>query len=94
MSIKSTKYVTREQAIERILLVAYHAKHFQYLELQMITSEREESLPLFVDHYSLGTQYTEELLSRFTDQMLEEVLDKPFYRESIFDNYLIQEDKE
>lgn len=93
MSIKSTKYVTREWAIERILLVAYHAKHYQYLELQMITSETENNLPLFVDHYILGTQYTEELLSRWTDEMLGDLLDTPFYRESIFDNYLIREEQ-
>lgn len=93
MSIKSTKYVTREWAVERILLVAYHAKHYQYLELQLVTYDPENNLPLFVDHYMLGTQYTEELLSRWTNQMLEEILDKPFYRESMFDNYLIREEQ-
>jgi hypothetical protein len=33
-------------------------------------------------------------LSKWTDKMLEDKMDEPFYRFSMFDNYLIKDDEE
>ena len=90
MSCKSTKTVSRSWAIARITKVEALAKAKNYRELERHVSETMESLPLFVDgHKALDVAN----LENWTDSMLGDKLDEPFFRESFFDNYLVSDDE-
>lgn len=91
MGIKSTSYVTRESAISRILEVDGLLCQKHYRALEATTSEHNYDLEAFVDSTE-PLNVTHGCLSRWTDTMLEDKLDEPFYRWSMFDNYYIRED--
>lgn len=90
MSIKSTKNVTRKFAIARItvMLGLFYTK--SYRKIEAATAEDHHlRLKQFVDTFeTVDISGIEE----WTNSMLEEILDKPFIRESMFDNYHVVED--
>ena len=95
MGIQSTMDITREDAIERIIKVEYLAFHKKCKDLEDNTFEPDYSVDSFIDKFhqrlSLGV-LVETDLTQYTDSMLEKVMDKPFYRYSMFDNYMIVEE--
>jgi hypothetical protein len=90
MGIRSTQYVSREQAIERIVLIDSLATEKRYRTLESETFDTDHDLNEFVDEY-VPQSYTADMLEEWTNTMLTDKLDKPFFRTTMFDNYLIGE---
>ena len=84
MGIKSTMDITRENAITRINKINEIVADKDYRRLEGTTSEHDHDLRDFVDN---GTHPTD--ISKWTNSMLEDLMDEPFYRYSMFDNYSI-----
>ena len=91
MSIKSTKEVTREFAITRIKQIDSLCCGSKYRGLESVTRETEENLQKFVDGYVPVKAPMH--LNDWTNTMLGDKLDEPFFRESPFDNYLVKDDE-
>lgn len=92
MSIKSTKHVTREWAIARITLIVELAKVRSYRKIEEHTSENSKErdcLPFYCSNIANTDIST---IENWTNTMLEESLDLPLIRESMFDNYMIEDD--
>lgn len=87
MGIKSTKFVSRQFAITRIKIIEHLIKDKNYFGLDKITNECDFSVSSFIDTY----EPIDGDIEMWTDEMLGNKLDEPFFRESIFDNYLIGE---
>jgi peptidoglycan hydrolase CwlO-like protein len=93
MGIRSTRYISRCTAINRIIEVDKIIAEKHYRKLDSISSEHDVNLANFVNSTTpLNTN--EEDLDKWTDEMLADKMDEPFYRFSMFDNYLIKDDEE
>lgn len=91
MGIKSTQYVTRQDAITRILEIDALLSQKRYRDLDNATGEHDYSVENFVNETApLGITLGE--IENWSDTMIEDELDEPFYRWSMFDNYYIRED--
>ena len=87
MSIQSTRHISRDSAISRINEIAKLAVNKDYREIESITSEGGCDLRTFVDNFKpIGD------VSKWTNRMLEDYIDAPFYRFSMFDNYFINDE--
>ena len=93
MGIHSTRKISRKDAINRILFINDCCLEKDYLGLEQKTFEHESGINLkqFVDSYS---EIDVSNIDRWTNYMLEEVIDLPFFRNSMFDNYVIREEGE
>lgn len=92
MSIKSTKRVTREFAINRITLMVGLAKSRSYRKIEEHTSENSKEKDC-IPYYCSNIANTDiSNIENWTNTMLEESLDLPLIRESMFDNYQVVED--
>lgn len=92
MGIQSTQDITRASCIERIMKVDYLLFHKKYRKLEQMTSEYDEKVEDFVNTARPLMLDCQDLdLEDWTDTMLEDKMDEPFYRFSMFDNYLIKE---
>ena len=89
MSIKTTMDISREKAIERIKLISCLIKEKRYLELEIQTNEYDIDLKEWVDDFDEETDLAN--LHNYTNKDLEEIIDLPFYRYSMFENYIIIE---
>ena len=87
MSIKSTQEISREEAIIRIQIIVELALKRDYKELESKSFERDHSIEKFVQYFRAPIDMP--YIDKWTNRMLENVVDKPFYRKSMFDNYLI-----
>ena len=94
MGIQSTRYITRQDAIDRIVCVASLIIIKDYLELEGITFEEGN------DYYTLS-EFVENWepinlieVYKWTDEMLEDYMDNPFFRHSMFNNYFVREENE
>lgn len=91
MGIKSTCYLDRSVIIDRIIKIDKYLANKMFRKIEDTTCESDNNLELFVKNETpLNT--TKELLEQWTDTMLTDKLDEPFYRFSMFDNYLVTED--
>ena len=88
MSIKTTRDITRAEAIERIKSIASLHSEKHYLEIDCLSFETNYDIQDFVDG---DLPYDVFNIEKWTDKMLENVMDEPFFRHSLFDNYLIKE---
>lgn len=86
MGIQSTREVSRQHAIERIVMISDLILTKKYRLLEKETNEPDYSLQKFVDGYTQET-LTEDVLAEWTDTMIERKIDEPFFRWSLFDNY-------
>ena len=86
MSIRSTKFISRDVATERILLVSEKVVNMDYKGLEEISYDPEYSIESFIDSF---VSYSDVAIEKFTNSMLEDILDRPFFRFSMFDNYII-----
>lgn len=95
MSIKSTQTITRERAIERIKEIYALGLNGYYKFLEERTFEQEHDVENFVNSFlNDGTECSQIIdvfnLDKWTNSMLEDKMDEPFYRFSMFDNYTIE----
>lgn len=88
MGIQSTNRVSRKWAIERLREIQNFALAKNYLAIEANSSETEEDLEEFVNSY---TPLDLDHIENWTDKMIIKRLDLPFFRESLFDNYLIED---
>ncbi len=86
MSIQSTKSITREQAIDRISMVDSYIRNSDYLKLADMSFEYDHDLVKFVN----GECRDIIDIDKWTDSMIVSLLNQPFYRHSMFDNYSIE----
>ena len=91
MSIQSTSTVGRNFAIARITEVNDLATRKKYRDLDSVCSEHDHSLQEFVDGYRPMDVSN---LEDWTNVMLADKLDEPFFRQSIYDNYIVTEKEE
>ena len=97
MGIQTTHNITRQAALERVKKVCECIRLRDYRELESISSENEEDncLQNFIDSSGsclinhLGISISHD---KWTNRMLEDLLDKPFWRESQFDNYTVRDE--
>lgn len=85
MGIQSTQHVTREHAIGRIQYTQSLVENEEYKLLSENSCDYD--VQEFIDEEHLGDISH---IHKWTDEMLADFLDKPFYRYSMFDNYLIE----
>ena len=89
MSIKSTMTIPYQEAVDRIKLVASLIKEENYREIEKISFDPDLDVQQFVrDNLPIDVSNIE----NWTYEMIEDVLDEPFFRKSMFDNYLIGDD--
>jgi 1-deoxy-D-xylulose 5-phosphate reductoisomerase len=86
MSTQSTVEISRTTAIERIKLICKLAREYNYLVI-FNNSNEQLSVQEFVDR---GISFNDTHINKWTDEMLEEVMDKPFFRFSRFENYRVK----
>ena len=86
MGIQSTMDITRAQALERIEQKDRLALMAEFMEIEGTTNETH-GLQDFVYNY----RQDHINLHKYTDTMLEDIMDLPFYRYSMFDNYKIED---
>jgi len=90
MGIKSTRDITREHAIERIIEIGSLLTLGSYVEIESNSFEDDSycgTLKEFVEYWEpidLIAVHT------WTNKMLEDYMDTPFFRHSMFENYLIK----
>ncbi len=98
MGIESTRYITKDDAVYRISKIINHINNADWSKLSNICSHEDR---YFIENYineyndihkefirTFGTSETTNL-ENFFDKVLEDFMDKPGVRYSIFDNYLI-----
>lgn len=90
MGIQSTQDISKCDAINRIHKIDELVLNRKYKDLEDTTGEYDINLESFID--SECALIGERNLSSWTDTMLENKMDEPFYRYSMFDNYVITEE--
>jgi len=91
MSIKSTLYINRDEAIERIKKIATLIVDKDYKGLEEAGYEADWTPDEFIEKY--GNEEALDALQnidKWTDKMIETLIDDPYYRYSLFDNYYIK----
>jgi hypothetical protein len=98
MGIQSTRYITREAAIERIFVILLMATNNKFREIESVTNENDNQdgwcWPIWEIEEKLWSVYPhlkDVPLEDWLDTMLSDVMDKPYFRHSIFENYIINE---
>jgi len=93
MGVESTNYISRENAIERILFIADLISNDKYRTLEQNTSEEETDLvAVFLNKSFYANIYLETDMTEYTNTMIEEIIDSSFYRHSMYNNYSINEE--
>jgi len=92
MGIRSTKDISRDVAITRILKMDTLIIDKDYRKIESEVSE-EGCVSYFVDN-SDPLNADEYKLKKWTDTMLGEQMDYPLYRFSMFENYLVSSSEE
>ena len=87
MGIKSTQNITRVHAISRIIEIATLIKEENYLAIEEASFETEVNLQKFINNW---TSIDLSNIDNWTNKMLEDYMDNPFFRHSLFDNHLIE----
>ena len=91
MSAKSTITITREDAIGRIKLIQRLAMDKDYRGIEMLTGEDgNNALENFVNNFNPVDAYINNI-NKWTNTMLERVMDKPFYRHDRLENYNVED---
>lgn len=93
MSIQSTINITRETALDRIELIISLMNPIDYQAIDNITQEDSSIINInaiiyeYVDSMNMTQWKTE--YKRYTNEMLEDLMDVPYLRFTLFDNYHI-----
>ena len=98
MGIKSTVYWVRSDAISRIQEIYNLISTKNFRELEKRTSEPEYNMLEYVKDYHKNEIANGEVdidnIENYTNKMLGDIMDEPYYRMNIFENYLISDDEE
>lgn len=86
MKVESTKEITREEAINRIKFIVNRAEARNFRAIEDSTYETE-SIRNFVRNYTRPEFFDD--IEHWTNGMLGEIMDQPFYRRSQFNNYSV-----
>lgn len=88
MSIQSTVTISRQVAIDRITEITELVRQKNYRGVEQKTNEPDYDLENFVN-----TGIDSEIsCQHWTNRMLEDMMDQPFYRFSMFDNYFVEDE--
>ena len=87
MSIQSTVYINRKFAIERIIDICTLVQTHNFVELAENTFEPNEDINNVEHIMVLDVDY----VAALSNHQLETIMDWPFIRLSMFDNYIIRE---
>ena len=86
MGIQSTQYIIRERAIKRIRFIDSCVNYEDYRGLEEEAYGPDNSVRDFIQGVRVNGA-----IEQWTNTMLADKMDEPFYRYSMFDNYIIQE---
>ncbi len=92
MSVKTTIEIQRYKALNRIKVIRYLIEEKNYRKIEEITNESEENLEDFVNYFYdeiLCEGKDDNNYDYFTNSMLEDLLNTPFFRLSEFENYTV-----
>lgn len=92
MGIQSTRTIPCDMAIDRIRQIHDLAIDMNYREIEAVSSEHDYDVASFVDNYVQNYKHNIDHIEKWTDRMIEDVLDQPFFRFSMFENYHIERD--
>jgi hypothetical protein len=91
MSIKSTIRISRQDAINRIKLINKLILQLNYHKIEQESSEDSISIERWVnDYYDVLLSKKQVDVNMYSNSMLADIMDLPFYRTSIFNNYIIE----
>lgn len=85
MSVQSTVDISREDAIDRIKKIHFLASEKDYVGIARLSYEPDADIQSFVNDLKNIDD-----IEKWTDRMIEDVIDLPFYRKSMFDNYSVK----
>ena len=93
MSIKTTSYITRQEGLERVIEIVGHMKDNNHRAIEKISYESVESLKEVIADLKPNFDYYLEMCkdNKMSDKELGNLMDMPFIRHSIFDNYLVRD---
>lgn len=98
MGVKSTRDITRDQAIERITDIIKLYEESNWNEIKNQTSETEEMYGISMPAYVSGVVNTANkigvVVDNWTNEQLSFVMDLEFYRYSAFDNYIVHDSED
>lgn len=96
MGIQSTRYITRDDALERVEMVAKLYRERDFRGLEQLNNNEEISPTAAIRTYRKQVKkYTKEAKrEKESKHILGQIMDLPFFRDSIFDNYLIVSEEE
>ena len=86
MGIQSTRDISRSAAIRRIELIYRLIVDKEYRLLEEETSEETH----IIGHNIPNPELDIHSLDKWTNRMLEDVMDRPLFRFSYFDNYIVE----
>lgn len=91
MSIQSTQIITREYAISRIKEVSILFRQRKFFPLSKQTEDKMPEKFYFENQKSIDTFYKMFDIStvEYSNKFLEEIMNLPFYRYSMFENYIV-----
>ena len=87
MGVQSTQNISREDAIERILLIHSLIIRKKYRTLEDNTFEHDYNLEEYVNAYDKSINISD--IEEYTDTMIVALMNSPYIRYSMFDNYTI-----
>ena len=93
MGIQSTVNYERSLAIDRIKTIYSLVQDSNYKEIEKNTGENPDSLLLMNFVNEKKDSINIDNLENYTNKMLEDIMDQPFFRSSPFDNYIVIDDK-
>ncbi len=93
MGIKSTYRIKREDAIDRIERVVEIIKESDFKELELRSNEDDCDISDFILTFHDGRENLDRFnsLDKWTNKMIEDQIDMPFFRRSMFENYFIED---
>lgn len=86
MGIRSTRDVTRAEALERIRKMDSLAINAKFMLIEATTYETGG-----LEHFVMNYCAEHANIDKYTNAMLEAIMDLPFYRYSMFENYIIED---
>ena len=90
MSIMCTQQITRQAAIDRIKLVYDLISVKAYRSLESMSNEVKLDLCFYVDEFDLKLDVDN--LPQWTNTMLANLMDQPFFRYNYNENYVVHDD--
>lgn len=88
MSILTTYTVDRKAAIKRIKKVDCLMRARNYRKLESITFEPNYDIFNYINHYNQSEKRVDNV-NFWTNEMIENKIDEPFMRFSMFENYTV-----